>query len=224
MCIFSHLSMDLLSRGFNAVLGGERGTEGDRDETTAGVVEKLCLRLTTSTLIQDRRDAMRALRCCCLFVCLFTCLFTCLLLFRSLSQSEEDYRVEVGAQALSHIVSCLEERDPELCQLTLEAILGLIGTPGRSELNLTFSEIVLKQTEVLQTGTITTNRSYLSLTGRRSYRGGVNRRRHSQTAGGNPRDQSSDSQRKREGAGVSPLLTRGHVPSHGPARHSGHRP
>ena len=74
---------------------------------------------------------------------------------RSLSQSEEGYRVEVGAQALPHIVSCLEERDQELCQLTLEAILGLIGTSdGGSELNLTFSEIVLKQAEVLQTGTI----------------------------------------------------------------------
>ena len=68
--------MDLLSRGFNAVLGGERGKEGEREESTAGVVEKLCHRLTTSILIQDRRDAMRALRCvCCLFVYLFTCLF-----------------------------------------------------------------------------------------------------------------------------------------------------
>ena len=95
-------------------------------------------------------------------------------MFRSLSQSEEGYRVEVGAQALPHIVSCLEERDQELCQLTLEAILGLIGTPDRgSELNVTFSEIVLKQTEVLQTGTIPNNNTYLYHTGSRSYRRGL---------------------------------------------------
>ncbi|KAI6646193.1 hypothetical protein LOD99_9400 [Oopsacas minuta] len=119
--------MDLLSRGFSAVLGA--GQEGEREDSTAGVVEKLCHRLTTSTLLQDRRDAMRALR--------------------SLSQSEEGYRVEVGAQALPHIVSCLEEKDSELCILTLEAILGLIAADKTSELNVTFSEIVLKQPEVV---------------------------------------------------------------------------
>ena len=71
--------------------------------------------------------------------------------------------MEVGAQALPHIVSCLEERDQELCQLTLEAILGLIGTSdGGSELNLTFSEIVLKQAEVLQTGTINQFKRYVT--------------------------------------------------------------
>ena len=54
--------MDLLSRGFSAVLGsGQEGVKPDSD--TAGVVEKLCQRLSTSTLIQDRRDAMRGLRC-----------------------------------------------------------------------------------------------------------------------------------------------------------------
>ena len=52
--------MDLLSRGFSAVLGS--GPEAGREDTTAGVVEKLCQRLSTSTLLQDRRDAMRALR------------------------------------------------------------------------------------------------------------------------------------------------------------------
>ena len=58
--------------------------------------------------------------------------------------------MEVGAQALPLIVSCLEERDPELCLLTLEAILGIIGTRDQStELNCTFSEIVLKKLEVL---------------------------------------------------------------------------
>ena len=63
--------------------------------------------------------------------------------------------MEVGAQALPLIVSCLEERDPELCLLTLEAIMGLIGTRDQSsELNNTFSEIVLKNQEVLQYGTI----------------------------------------------------------------------
>ena len=51
--------MDILSRGFSAVLGAG-GPAGE--ETAAGVVDKLCQRLSTSTLLQDRRDAMRALR------------------------------------------------------------------------------------------------------------------------------------------------------------------
>ena len=68
---------------------------------------------------------------------------------RSLCQGEEPHRVEVGAQALPLIVSCLEENDAELCRLTLETILSLVMPHDKAtELNITFSEITLKQPEV----------------------------------------------------------------------------
>jgi uncharacterized protein YejL (UPF0352 family) len=96
--------MDFLSKGISAVLGGS----GDTTQPTgAETVERLCDRLQSATLLDDRRDAVRALR--------------------SLSKK---FKLEVGTQAMDLLVNVLEKdkSDVEMSELALETIGNIVAS------------------------------------------------------------------------------------------------
>ncbi|KAJ7370087.1 Vesicle-mediated ER to Golgi transport protein [Desmophyllum pertusum] len=79
--------MEYLSRGFKSVLGNQQaGSQPSAHET----VERLCDRVASSTLLEDRRDAVRALK--------------------SLSKK---FRLEVGTQSMDLIITGFTNRPDE---------------------------------------------------------------------------------------------------------------
>lgn len=78
------------------------------DRTAAETIETLTDRLQTSTLLDDRRDACRGLRC-----------------------HAKDYRVEVCAQALDSLLSAIknDRQDVEIVNYCLEALNYIISGP-----------------------------------------------------------------------------------------------
>lgn len=106
-------------------------------QSEADIVEKLVERVTSSTLIDDRRDACRALK--------------------SLSKK---YRVQVGAQGMSALIDVLrnDRSDCEFISYALDTLSNIIYgsndedgesfTSKESEnIGIQFTEIYLKQTE-----------------------------------------------------------------------------
>lgn len=95
-------------------------------------VEKLVERVETSTLLEDRRDACRALK--------------------SLSKT---YRLEVGAQAMNALVYVLQNdsSDSEIVVYSLDSLINIIGndeeesTTSGSDLSIQFTEIFIKRKE-----------------------------------------------------------------------------
>ena len=76
--------MEILRSGFNSVLGGGGGG-GNETPTPADTIERLVDRLVSSALLDDRRDACRALKA-----------------------MSRKFRVLVGAQSLYPLISVLE--------------------------------------------------------------------------------------------------------------------
>ncbi|XP_076327390.1 general vesicular transport factor p115 isoform X1 [Tachypleus tridentatus] len=125
--------MDYLKSGLKSVLGAQADSQ---QPTAAETVERLVERVQTSTLLDDRRDACRALK----------------------SMSKK-YRVEVGAQAMDALIYVIEmdRSDAEIVGYALDALSNVISGPqddedyieGQEEQDLgtQFTEIYIKRTE-----------------------------------------------------------------------------
>lgn len=96
--------MDFLKSGIKTVLGA---TEPGQQASPAETVEKLVDRAASSTLLEDRRDACRALK--------------------ALSRK---YRIEVGAQGMAALVSVLQNdcQDCEILSYALDTLCNVVAT------------------------------------------------------------------------------------------------
>ncbi|XP_060782629.1 general vesicular transport factor p115 isoform X4 [Neoarius graeffei] len=94
---------------FRGVMGGQSaGTQPSGVET----IQKLCDRVASSTLLEDRRDAVRALK--------------------SLSKK---YRMEVGTQAMEHLIRILQSdrSDSEILGYALDTLYNIICSEEEEE-------------------------------------------------------------------------------------------
>lgn len=126
--------MELFKSGLKTVLGGQPGAHSP---TGAETVERLVNRVQTSTLLEDRRDACRALKALA-----------------------KKFRVEVGAQGMDALIHILEtdRGDGEIIGYALDALSYVISgseenddesqyeTASR-ELGEQFTEIYIKKPE-----------------------------------------------------------------------------
>lgn len=98
------LKMDILRSGFQSVLGGGNIGVSDSAPTPADTIERLVDRLVSSTLLDDRRDACRALKA-----------------------MSRKFRVLVGAQALDPLIIVLERdaSDEEIVGYALDTISNI---------------------------------------------------------------------------------------------------
>lgn len=96
--------MDFLKSGIKTVLGS---AEPGQQVSPAETVEKLVDRAASSTLLEDRRDACRALK--------------------ALSRK---YRIEVGAQGMSALVQVLQNdaQDCEIISYALDTLCNVVAT------------------------------------------------------------------------------------------------
>ncbi|BFG01118.1 general vesicular transport factor p115 [Drosophila madeirensis] len=94
--------MEFLKSGIKTVLGG---TEPGQQPSAAETVEKLVDRVYSSTLLEDRRDACRALK--------------------ALSRK---YRIEVGAQGMPPLVQVLQNdgQDTEIISYALDTLCNIV--------------------------------------------------------------------------------------------------
>ncbi|XP_054875898.1 general vesicular transport factor p115 isoform X2 [Poeciliopsis prolifica] len=94
---------------FRGVMGGQ--TAGPQP-SGAETIQKLCDRVASSTLLEDRRDAVRALK--------------------SLSKK---YRMEVGAQAMDHLINILhtDRSDSEILGYALDTLYNVISNDEEEE-------------------------------------------------------------------------------------------
>ncbi|GFY40243.1 general vesicular transport factor p115 [Trichonephila inaurata madagascariensis] len=126
--------MEYFKSGLKSVLGAPQDAQ---QPTAAETVEKLVERVQTSTLLDDRRDACRALK--------------------ALSNK---FRLEIGAQAMDALIRVLEcdRSDNEILGYALEAICNVVNGPRDDEspdyvygsgddLGLQFTEIFIKKSE-----------------------------------------------------------------------------
>ncbi|XP_069599567.1 general vesicular transport factor p115 isoform X4 [Ranitomeya imitator] len=116
------------------VMGGQQssGVQPSGGET----IQKLCDRVASSTLLDDRRDAVRALK--------------------SLSKK---YRVEVGTQAMDHLLSVLQSdrADSEIIGYALDTLYNIMSNDVEEaeenqqvqtdDLGVQFTEMFIKQQE-----------------------------------------------------------------------------
>ncbi|KAL5273138.1 USO1 family protein [Megaselia abdita] len=127
--------MDFFKSGLKTVLGTS-SDEGQDTPTGAETVEKLVDRVTSSTLLDDRRDACRALK--------------------ALSRK---YRIEVGAQGMQALVQVLQSdrADCEIVSYALDTLCNIVTQEQFEEesdnptvsMNVgeQFTEMFIKQTE-----------------------------------------------------------------------------
>ncbi|PFX22857.1 General vesicular transport factor p115 [Stylophora pistillata] len=129
--------MEYLSRGFKSVLGNQQGGSQPSPHET---VERLCDRVASSTLLEDRRDAVRALK--------------------SLSKK---FRLEVGTQSMDLLINVLQtdRNDTEITGLALQTLCNLLSadpaqdeggqdagqTASDVELGVQFTEIFIKKSD-----------------------------------------------------------------------------
>ncbi|XP_066089002.1 general vesicular transport factor p115 isoform X1 [Saccopteryx bilineata] len=120
------------------VMGGQSaGPQHTEAETVRGAIQKLCDRVASSTLLDDRRNAVRALK--------------------SLSKK---YRLEVGSQAMEHLIRVLQtdRSDSEIIGYALDTLYNIISNDEEEEveensarqsedLGSQFTEIFIKQQE-----------------------------------------------------------------------------
>lgn len=125
--------MSFLAKGFSAVLGG--GDEAPSQINGAEAVERLVDRLQSSTLLEDRREAIRGLK--------------------ALSKQ---CKLEVGTQGMDALISAVDKdrNDTEVVTNGLEALLNVTAagataegkseaeTPPDSDLGVQFTEIFVK--------------------------------------------------------------------------------
>ncbi|MFT7807616.1 general vesicular transport factor p115 isoform X5 [Arapaima gigas] len=119
---------------FRGVIGGQpAGPQPSGAET----IQKLCDRVASSTLLEDRRDAVRALK--------------------SLSKK---YRLEVGTQAMGHLIHILQtdRSDSEIIGYALDTLYNIISNDEEEEqeenlqkqgddLGIQFTDIYIKEPE-----------------------------------------------------------------------------
>ncbi|RUS74436.1 hypothetical protein EGW08_017801 [Elysia chlorotica] len=118
---------------FRNILGAP---QGEMQATSgADTVERLCERVSSSTLLDDRRDAVRALK--------------------ALSKK---FRLEVGTQAMDILINVLEQdrNDAEIISYALDTFYHVMSnepsddddsTPMNSSLGCEFTEIFIKRSE-----------------------------------------------------------------------------
>ncbi|CAL1601108.1 unnamed protein product [Knipowitschia caucasica] len=110
---------------FRGVMGGQ--TAGPQP-SGAETIQKLCDRVASSTLLEDRRDAVRALK--------------------SLSKK---YRMEVGTQAMDHLINILQtdRSDSEIVGYALDTLYNLICNDEEEEQDESEDENAQKQADDL---------------------------------------------------------------------------
>ncbi|XP_034389041.1 general vesicular transport factor p115 isoform X3 [Cyclopterus lumpus] len=110
---------------FREVMGGQAaGPQPSGAET----IRKLCDRVASSTLLEDRRDAVRALK--------------------SLSKK---YRVEVGTQAMHHLINILQtdRSDSEILGYALDTLYNILCNDEEEEQDESEDETAQKQSDDL---------------------------------------------------------------------------
>ncbi|XP_056228081.1 general vesicular transport factor p115 isoform X3 [Seriola aureovittata] len=110
---------------FRGVIGGQAaGPQPSGAET----IQKLCDRVASSTLLEDRRDAVRALK--------------------SLSKK---YRMEVGTQAMDHLINILQtdRSDSEILGYALDTLYNIICNDEEEEQDESEDENAQKQADDL---------------------------------------------------------------------------
>lgn len=110
---------------FRGVMGGQpAGPQPSGAET----IQKLCDRVASSTLLEDRRDAVRALK--------------------SLSKK---YRMEVGTQAMDHLINILQtdRSDSEIVGYALDTLFNIICNDEEEEQDESEDESAQKQADDL---------------------------------------------------------------------------
>lgn len=110
---------------FRGVMGGQAaGPQPSGAET----IQKLCDRVASSTLLEDRRDAVRALK--------------------SLSKK---YRMEVGTQAMDHLINILQtdRSDSEILGYALDTLYNIICNDEEEEQDESEDENAQKQADDL---------------------------------------------------------------------------
>ncbi|CAG5123020.1 unnamed protein product, partial [Candidula unifasciata] len=119
---------------FRKVLGGPQGDV--HSSSTAETIERLCERVSSSTLLDDRRDAVRALK--------------------ALSKK---FRLEVGTQAMHILLNVLQQdrSDTEIIGYTLDTLYHVMSNESAeeddsrgqvsSDLGAQFTEIFIKRHE-----------------------------------------------------------------------------
>ncbi|XP_027874123.1 general vesicular transport factor p115 isoform X4 [Xiphophorus couchianus] len=112
---------------FRGVMGGQ--TAGPQP-SGAETIQKLCDRVASSTLLEDRRDAVRALK--------------------SLSKK---YRMEVGTQAMDHLINILhtDRSDSEILGYALDTLYNVISNDEEEEQDESEDENAQKQADDLGT-------------------------------------------------------------------------
>uniref|UniRef100_A0A3Q1JXX6 General vesicular transport factor p115 n=1 Tax=Anabas testudineus TaxID=64144 RepID=A0A3Q1JXX6_ANATE len=108
---------------FRGVMGGQAaGPQPSGAET----IQKLCDRVASSTLLEDRRDAVRALK--------------------SLSKK---YRMEVGTQAMDHLINILQtdRSDSEILGYALDTLYNIICNDEEEEQDESEDENAQKQAD-----------------------------------------------------------------------------
>lgn len=121
----------------NFLRGVMGGQSAGPQHTEAETIQKLCDRVASSTLLDDRRNAVRALK--------------------SLSKK---YRLEVGIQAMEHLIRVLQtdRSDSEIIAYALDTLYNIISNDEEEEveenstrqsedLGSQFTEIFIKQPE-----------------------------------------------------------------------------
>ncbi|CAJ1052436.1 general vesicular transport factor p115 isoform X3 [Xyrichtys novacula] len=112
---------------FRGMMGGQpAGPQPSGAET----IQKLCDRVASSTLLEDRRDAVRALK--------------------SLSKK---YRMEVGTQAMDHLINILQtdRSDSEILGYALDTLYNIICNDEEEEQDESEDEAAQKQADDLGT-------------------------------------------------------------------------
>lgn len=110
---------------FRGVMGGQAAGP---QPTEAETIQKLCDRVASSTLLEDRRDAVRALK--------------------SLSKK---YRMEVGTQAMDHLINILQtdRSDSEILGYALDTLYNIICNDEEEEQDESEDEAAQKQADDL---------------------------------------------------------------------------
>ncbi|XP_060942342.1 general vesicular transport factor p115 isoform X3 [Limanda limanda] len=112
----------------NFLRGVIAGQAAGPQPTGADTIQKLCDRVASSTLLEDRRDAVRALK--------------------SLSKK---YRLEVGTQAMDHLINILQtdRSDSEILGYALDTLYNIICNDEEEEQDESEDENAQKQADDL---------------------------------------------------------------------------
>eukprot|EP00124_Ichthyophonus_hoferi_P000364 Ihof_evm3s13 gene=Ihof_evmTU3s13 len=117
----------------NSLWGWAGSGQQVNEDVGADAVERLCDRIATSTLLEDRRDAVRALK-----------------------DLAKDYQLEVGTQGMSLVMQVLQNdiSDVDIVRFALEALTAMFKTaphegkqPDDQDIGVAFTEEFVKHRE-----------------------------------------------------------------------------